>query len=72
MADIQNLWGDLIKPEDVRSIGASLGKQAERGEEPSFSASFELALTSLKLASREQDKELPRQLALEIPLKASA
>ena len=40
MADIQNLWGDLIKPEDVRSIGASLGKQAERGDEPSFSASF--------------------------------
>ncbi|MFN7318466.1 MAG: hypothetical protein ACK5S6_03045, partial [bacterium] len=40
MADIKNLWGDLIKPEDVRSIGASLGKQVERGDEPSASAAF--------------------------------
>jgi len=40
MADITDLWGDIVDPEQVRSIGASLGKQAEQGKEPSLSSSF--------------------------------
>lgn len=40
MADITDLWGDIVDPENIRAIGASLGKQAEAGKEPSISASL--------------------------------
>ena len=65
MADIKNLWGDLIKPEDVRSIGASLGKQVERGDEPSASAAFGAGIDVAQAGFQRTGQESPRLSALE-------